>query len=335
MNTTSGRVTAAFAVLALAGLLLGAPAYALDVDCDGVDDLTDNCIDKWNPSQTDTDGDGDGDRCDQDVDGDLLANADDNCVKTANADQLDTDGDGVGDACDGCAEDPQGEVVNRHGCSIGQLCPCDGPEPDRSWKRHSKYVRCVKKKAKRFQFKGLVDGDTARSLVDEARATSCGDLNPTQGDNDGDGVADGDDNCPSTPNPSQKNNDGDSFGNACDSDIDDDGVLNHDDNCRGVANPDGQAADEDADGRGDACDACDDTEAGDPVDHSGCSVADACPCDENADGVPWKNHRKYFRCVKKEIISFKVHRLISRAQARALKVEAKNSSCGKHDGPCE
>ena len=38
--------------------LLAAPAVAADVDCDGIDDVFDNCPEKYNPSQSDLDDDG-------------------------------------------------------------------------------------------------------------------------------------------------------------------------------------------------------------------------------------------------------------------------------------
>lgn len=60
------------------------------------------------------------------------------------------------------------------------------------------------------------------------------------GDDDGDGIPDDVDNCPTTPNAGQTDTDGDGVGDACD-------------NCPTVANP-GQS-DGDADGTGDACDA--------------------------------------------------------------------------------
>lgn len=60
------------------------------------------------------------------------------------------------------------------------------------------------------------------------------------GDDDGDGIADSVDNCPTTSNADQADSDGDGVGDACD-------------NCPLVANP-GQS-DSDADGTGDACDA--------------------------------------------------------------------------------
>lgn len=50
-------------------------------------------------------------------------------------------------------------------------------------------------------------------------------------DIDGDGIADGGDNCPHTANPSQTDHDNNGQGDACDDDIDGDGILNGDDIC--------------------------------------------------------------------------------------------------------
>ena len=84
----------------------------------------------------------------------------------------------------------------------------------------------------------------------------------TLSDRDGDGVFDGDDNCPDTPNADQADADGDGVGDVCDNcvdnantdqaDADGDGVGDVCDNCVDVPNP-GQE-DTDGDGEGDACD---------------------------------------------------------------------------------
>ena len=80
-------------------------------------------------------------------------------------------------------------------------------------------------------------------------------------DTDGDGVFDGLDNCPITPNSNQLNFDGDAFGDACDScpavvddqhDEDADGVADSCDNCPNLPNAD--QTDTDHDGLGDVCD---------------------------------------------------------------------------------
>ena len=81
-------------------------------------------------------------------------------------------------------------------------------------------------------------------------------------DEDGDGVPDSEDNCPTVSNPNQEDQDKDRVGDVCDNcpqtpnlsqfDSDEDGKGDACDNCPEVANPD--QADVDADGIGDACD---------------------------------------------------------------------------------
>jgi hypothetical protein len=98
----------------------------------------------------------------------------------------------------------------------------------------------------------------------------------TSTDQDGDGVDDAVDDCPTIFNPirpvdngQQADSDGDGVGDACDrcptdptntctkpdpNDLDGDGIDNALDNCPGAANPNQE--DSDGDGRGDACDSC-------------------------------------------------------------------------------
>jgi hypothetical protein len=157
-----------------------------DTDGDGVADADDNCPLVANADQADLDGDEVGDACDPDSDGDDVANEDDNCPLDANADQADTDGDGLGDACDPetnadldndgvpddadrCLPTPEGEVVDAEGCSIAQICPCEGP-----WKHRAAYLACVAKTANDFRKDGLI---TLRELIRtvlEAGKSQCG-----------------------------------------------------------------------------------------------------------------------------------------------------------------
>jgi hypothetical protein len=111
-------------------------------------------------------------------------------------------------------------------------------------------------------------------------------------DSDGDGVADGSDNCPTIANPGQTDSDGDGIGDACDTqdngDSDGDGVENHADLCPNTpvgqsVNADGCAEserDSDGDGVNDDIDVCPGTPQGAAVGSNGC------PADTDGDGVP-------------------------------------------------
>ncbi len=68
---------------------------------------------------------------------------------------------------------------------------------------------------------------------------------PHETDEDGDGITDGVDNCPSVPNPDQADAEGDGVGDACDPDDDNDGIEDWADAC-----PTEPAANLDANGDG-------------------------------------------------------------------------------------
>ncbi len=102
----------------------------------------------------------------------------------------------------------------------------------------------------------LTSGTNARVLLG---TQAIGTIINDDVDEDGDGVSDPVDNCPTTPNSDQTDSDGDGLGDVCDAfpndpqnDSDGDGIGGDIDNCPDVANT--NQDDFDADGIGDACD---------------------------------------------------------------------------------
>jgi hypothetical protein len=85
------------------------------------------------------------------------------------AEQCDADGDGISDDRDQCANTPTGAVVNAHGCSVAQLCPCDG-----TWRDHGEYVRCVITHAWQFFRAGLLSPEQRRDSIRNAIQSNCG-----------------------------------------------------------------------------------------------------------------------------------------------------------------
>ena len=115
------------------------------------------------------------------------------------------------------------------------------------------------------------------------------------GDDDGDGVPNGTDNCPNTANPDQADTDGNGIGDAC-QDTDGDSVIDTEDNC--VETPNVDQLDTDGNGVGDACqdsdgdsvfdneDNCIDTPNPDQLDTNGNGVGDICDTSyENTDNI--------------------------------------------------
>jgi hypothetical protein len=161
-----------------------------DDDNDGVvDDHPDNCPLIYNPDQADLDGDGEGDVCDGELDGDDIPDVVDNCPTVANPNQADYDGDGEGDACDSdidadgvlnandiCGVTPLGAVVDPDtGCSLNELCPCEGPRGSTElWRNHGKYVSCIAKTSEHFLEIGLISETEKDDIVSAAARMTCG-----------------------------------------------------------------------------------------------------------------------------------------------------------------
>ena len=72
----------------------------VDLDGDGTNNVSDNCLWTSNLDQLDTDTDGLGNVCDGDMDGDGVDNIPDNCPLDINPGQENNEGDALGDVCD-------------------------------------------------------------------------------------------------------------------------------------------------------------------------------------------------------------------------------------------
>lgn len=82
---------------------------------------------------------------------------------------LDTDSDGIPDYVDQCPGTLAGSLVNSNGCSIADLCPCEGP-----WKNHGQFEHCVKEAAKDFEKAGLITKPQRHEIEKAAKESDCG-----------------------------------------------------------------------------------------------------------------------------------------------------------------
>gem|GEM_PF-1824959 len=80
----------------------------------------------------------------------------------------DADQDGVNDDSDACPATVAGELVDASGCALAQYCPCD------AFKSHGKYVKCLNRAVKRFEFAGLLERAERKRLLREAARSDCG-----------------------------------------------------------------------------------------------------------------------------------------------------------------
>jgi len=114
---------------------------------------------------------------------------------------------------------------------------------------------------------GDCDGDGVADGTDNCPGIA----NADQADGDGDGIGDACDNCPAVANADQADRDSNGIGDAC-QDTDGDGIIDIADNCPTTANAD--QADADGDGVGDVCDICPGHDDHQDTDHDG--VPDGC-----------------------------------------------------------
>ena len=234
------------------------PNIDIDADADGIDDFNDNCIDTFNPLQKDQDADWKWDRC-SDIDGDWIVWSEDNCPSISNPDQKDINLNNTGDVCefdkdsdwifdsvDNCITTPnqlQNDIDNDW---IGNLCDnCDSFNPKQLDSDNNKIWDVCDERERIFaenddDIDGIANGQDNCPLV----------VNAWQEDSDNDWVGDLCDNCKEIQNTKQYDFNKNSVGDICE-DSDWDWITWMEDNCMNVANIDQK--DTDNDGIGDVC----------------------------------------------------------------------------------
>ena len=212
-----------------------------------------------NPDQLDTDLDGQGGLCQaspQDRDGDGFPNGQDNCPDTASLNIGDRDADGIGDICDNCIAVANQDGADEDDDGAGDACDIvdadhDGvPDAEDSCPDvfNPEQTDLDQDQATSVNRTSLIvtetDWQITSNHVESGRTQTqkqTAQLAVPE-DDDGDGIANDNDNCPFIPNADQNED--------CAADMDGDGIANAMDNCPEFANP-GQ--EEVAEGRGAAC----------------------------------------------------------------------------------
>ena len=82
---------------------------------------------------------------------------------------VDSDHDSIPDFLDHCPNTAANHVTNADGCSLDDLCPCDG-----TWRNQGDYLRCLIRTSAQFQRDGLLAAPQRRALLREAIHSDCG-----------------------------------------------------------------------------------------------------------------------------------------------------------------
>jgi hypothetical protein len=203
----------------------------------------------------------------------------------------DTDGDGVNDSIDQCPNSAAGASVDSNGCT-----PETANNDDDSDGVINANDNCPAiPNSDQADLDQDQRGDACDNDIDGDGLPNDKDREPRNADIDSDGVKDGADNCPESPNSNQTDTDADGQGDSCDSDIDNDDIDNGDDlfpldptensdnDQDGIGNNGDN--DDDNDGTPDTDDAFP-LDASEDTDTDGDSIGNNADNDDDNDGTP-------------------------------------------------
>lgn len=86
----------------------------------------------------------------------------------------DNDGDGVDNVLDLCPQTADGLLTDADGCSVAQLCPCEGPAESGAWRNHGRYLVCTVRAVVRVGRHNELSRAQLRTLVPRAAGRACG-----------------------------------------------------------------------------------------------------------------------------------------------------------------
>jgi len=89
------------------------------------------------------------------------------------ASDIDPDRDGVDDIFDLCPDTAAGELPDLDGCSVAQLCPCEG-SAEKAWRNHGQYLVCVIRAAMRVGEQHDLPKRQLKNLVPASASMACG-----------------------------------------------------------------------------------------------------------------------------------------------------------------